>query len=330
MKKLLLATIIASTFSSAVMANGSEMPYTTEQKVAAFNAVMVKGDNAANIVKNESGKYEITFMGTDQSGDPALETIELTKRDEEAMKQRMFKVAADKMQDRMDGGVVGRENLDSAIAYRMNNADKIELTNEQKVKGINTLIGEERIAIQTSANGEVYLVDKSTGQAYSEEQIKDMADSGKSKVKEEAAKRTEHGVAPVAPIEDAPVIEPVFGSVGDGVVREYAAAAQQTQAEFNFQTQTDIANLYSEIERLDEKMDSVMAGTHAITNARPFLSGQGKTAIGVGTGFAGNSSSVAIGAAHSFTNSLSMSLTVNATTGSYSEVSGGAGVQYQF
>lgn len=102
---------------------------------------------------------------------------------------------------------------------------------------------------------------------------------------------------------------------------------QDARIDFNEQA---IANLQGEIKRLDEQMDGVMAGTHAVNNARPYLSGEGATAIGVGTGFAGSSSAVAIGAAHAFTDGLSASMTLNVTTGSYSEVSGGAGVQYQW
>ncbi|WP_202800830.1 YadA C-terminal domain-containing protein [Moritella dasanensis] len=100
--------------------------------------------------------------------------------------------------------------------------------------------------------------------------------------------------------------------------------------EFKFETQADIADLYNEIDRLDEKMDGVMAGTHAINNARPFLTGEGQTAVGVGAGFAGSSSAIAVGVAHSFSSNWSVSSTVNVTTGSYSEVSGGVGTQFIF
>ncbi|UJF18515.1 YadA C-terminal domain-containing protein [Vibrio sp. SS-MA-C1-2] len=141
-----------------------------------------------------------------------------------------------------------------------------------------------------------------------------------------------------SPVEEAPVIgEPKLGQTGDGIVREYSQTAQDnTQSQIDdlnaaFQEQAaDIDNLYNEIDRLDEKMDGVMAGTHAINNARPYLSGTGQTAIGVGVGFAGDSSAVAVGAAHALTENWSTSMTVNVTTGSYSEVSGGAGVQYAF
>ncbi|PKG80922.1 hypothetical protein CXF85_21575 [Colwellia sp. 75C3] len=99
--------------------------------------------------------------------------------------------------------------------------------------------------------------------------------------------------------------------------------------EFNFNDQYQDM-LTAEIEELDTKMDSVMASTHAINNARPFLSGAGKTSIGLGMGYAGDEGAVAVGIAHAFTESWSASMTMNVTTGDHSEVSSGAGVQFQF
>ncbi|WP_394125732.1 YadA C-terminal domain-containing protein [Vibrio hepatarius] len=149
-----------------------------------------------------------------------------------------------------------------------------------------------------------------------------------------------------APIEDTPVIEPDNETVKEAVqelvesgqnLTAYQAqqaeiyattyASQQQQIDANKQ---DIATLFGEVDRLDEKMDGVMAGVHAVNNARPYLSSEGDTAIGAGVGYAGDAGAVAFGAAHAFTDSLSASMTLNVTTGSYSEVSGGAGVQYKF
>lgn len=90
--------------------------------------------------------------------------------------------------------------------------------------------------------------------------------------------------------------------------------------------------LNNRIDKLDQRMDGVMAGTHAINNARPFVQ-NGQTAFGVGTGFAGSAQAVAVGFAHSFEDSAwSMSATTNISTGSKikTEASFGAGVQYAF
>lgn len=157
-------------------------------------------------------------------------------------------------------------------------------------------------------------------------------------------------VVGVKPIKEPIVVDPIKGEKPvkaplDNVVAGLQKKADELRSEytgqrgkqfkqefndFKFETQADIADLYNEVDRLDEKMDGVMAGTHAINNARPFLTGAGQTAVGVGVGYAGDSSAVAIGAAHSVNANWSVSLTVNATTGSESEVSGGVGTQYIF
>ena len=86
------------------------------------------------------------------------------------------------------------------------------------------------------------------------------------------------------------------------------------------------------LNKMDKKMDGVMAGTHAVTNARPMVAG-GQTAFGVGTGFAGSAQAVAVGVAHNFKDSAwSLSATTNVSTGSgvKTQVSGGVGAHYVF
>jgi len=79
--------------------------------------------------------------------------------------------------------------------------------------------------------------------------------------------------------------------------------------------------------------NNAMASMHAVTNARPMVRA-GQTAVGVGTGFSGDSEAIAVGVAHSFGKSgWSGSATFNATSETStidSEVSAGAGVQFAF
>ncbi len=96
------------------------------------------------------------------------------------------------------------------------------------------------------------------------------------------------------------------------------------------QNKADIGKLFSEVDRLDDRIDGTQASLHAVTNARPYLSGEGKTAVGVGLGHAGDVSAIAVGAAHALTNQWSVSATMNATTGDNSDFSFGAGTQYEF
>ncbi|MCK8044767.1 YadA-like family protein, partial [Shewanella sp. 1CM18E] len=155
------------------------------------------------------------------------------------------------------------------------------------------------------------------------------------------------GVSPIAPTEPSnPEFNPrdhEFGSVGQGAAKDWKTAkvdagkAQMKDyldTEFKSFEDDLMAKYNSEMNDfqndVQEQMDSVMASSHAISNSRPFLT-NGGTAVGVGTGFSGDASAVAIGVAHSFVDTgWSVSGSVNATTGSDSDVSFGAGVQYQF
>ncbi|WP_051202125.1 YadA C-terminal domain-containing protein [Ferrimonas senticii] len=108
------------------------------------------------------------------------------------------------------------------------------------------------------------------------------------------------------------------------------AKVNAAQDEAIFSNAMAIENLQREMDKIDERVDGLAAGMHAVANARPQLSYVGQTAIGAGVGFAGASEAVAVGVAHSFTKNLSMSATFNVTTGGTSDVSGGAGIQYSF
>ncbi|NGN98852.1 hypothetical protein G5S52_14720 [Grimontia sp. S25] len=83
---------------------------------------------------------------------------------------------------------------------------------------------------------------------------------------------------------------------------------------------------------MDEQMDGVRAGMHAITNARPFVT-EGEFAIGAGVGFSGSKEALAIGGAYGFNEKISVSGTFHYETSgkvSGSEVAGGVGIQYKF
>ncbi|PHS22047.1 MAG: hypothetical protein COA84_14265 [Robiginitomaculum sp.] len=234
---------------------------------------------------------------------------------------------------------------------RSNGVNPIETPVSEKIDMVNQKFTDLGLTahVTQSADGKSYLV-YGDGESIA---LNDLDADGIADIKERATKAIkEDQITPVTPIEgekpEPTQLDRVVAGLQDKAAElreEYTGERaqqyveqQQTRDdaqdkafnEFKFETQADIANLYNEIDRLDEKMDGVMAGTHAINNARPFLTRSGQTAVGVGAGFAGNSGAIAIGAAHSFNENWSTSMTVNITTGSYSEVSGGAGVQYIF
>ncbi|MEX0334765.1 YadA C-terminal domain-containing protein [Vibrio tubiashii] len=84
---------------------------------------------------------------------------------------------------------------------------------------------------------------------------------------------------------------------------------------------------------LEDRMDGVVASSHAITNARPVLNSAGQFGMGVGVGAAGSKQAIAIGSAYQFNENWSGSLSVNYETKgkvSKDQVSAGVGAQYIF
>lgn len=128
---------------------------------------------------------------------------------------------------------------------------------------------------------------------------------------------------PTLPIE--PDVDPEFGLPPksadsariDTLEKNFTAFAEDTQRRFA---------------EVDEQMDGIRAGLHAVTNARPFVT-SGEFALGAGVGFAGSKEAVAIGGAYGINSQLSVSGTFHyENSGKYSssDVAGGVGVQYSF
>lgn len=241
------------------------------------------------------------------------------------------------------------KNVQEVIEYRRNNESKYSLqdnlTNEQKLNVINkqfaTVDGQPKFSTVMETQGEmggVVLINNQTGETYTQAQVDEMVVEAKETIKAEAESRMITPVDPEQPKRDGQAKEALAelyqaGQLTKEELTTYATtqqAAYATQESRIAQNEQDIFFLKDEVKRLDEKMDGVMAGVHAVNNARPYLMAEGDTAIGAGVGYAGSAGAVAFGAAHAFTDSLSASMTLNVTTGSYSEVSGGAGVQYKF
>ncbi|MGF1688127.1 YadA-like family protein [Photobacterium japonica] len=137
--------------------------------------------------------------------------------------------------------------------------------------------------------------------------------------------------APTHPIEPSPEhpiepeIDPEFGVAPksnesvriDSLEKSFNAFADETNRRFA---------------EVDEQMDGIRAGLHAVTNARPFVT-SGEFAVGAGIGFAGSKEALAIGGAYGINSQLSVSGTFHyENSGKYSssDVAGGVGLQYSF
>lgn len=97
--------------------------------------------------------------------------------------------------------------------------------------------------------------------------------------------------------------------------------------------ETEMKKMGDKMLDLEDRMDGVVATSHAVTNARPMVQDAGEFAMGVGIGAAGSKQALALGGAYQFSQNWSASTTVNYETAgkrSKSQFSAGAGVHYRF
>lgn len=95
----------------------------------------------------------------------------------------------------------------------------------------------------------------------------------------------------------------------------------------------DMVKMGNKMLDLEDRMDGVVATSHAVTNARPMVQDAGEFAMGVGIGAAGSKQALALGGAYQFNSNWSASTTVNYETAgkrSKSQLSAGAGLHYRF
>ncbi|CAE6950366.1 hypothetical protein ACOMICROBIO_LKFPLAJE_04276 [Vibrio sp. B1FIG11] len=110
---------------------------------------------------------------------------------------------------------------------------------------------------------------------------------------------------------------------------EYAdQAAGKALADAKSYTDTQIAGINSRIDGIEEGLSSVMATAQAVTAARPYLSTNQTSAIGVGLGQAGDQAAFAVGYAHRINENWTANANVSGTSGNEIDYSVGAGVSY--
>lgn len=229
------------------------------------------------------------------------------------------------------GELVGYAHKESGAVIKRNDDGSTSVVGQAKIKGDNILV--------TDNNGNYLSTELGSKDENGNSIIINGADLDP--VHPIVPPEPEHPIEkpePENPIERPGIENPIYdmedaiSDAGDQI----NANAQTTE-----QNAADIASLEQSFNNfadevnqkfaeMDERIDGTNASLHAVTNARPMVA-NGQTAFGVGTGFAGSASAIAVGVAHSFEDTgWSASATVNATTGSYSEVNGGAGLQYAF
>ena len=92
------------------------------------------------------------------------------------------------------------------------------------------------------------------------------------------------------------------------------------------QNSNDIEILKDRMDKIDTRMNSIVATSQAVTAARPYLTDSQNGAIGVGMGMSGSESAVSIGYAQRIT----ANWTANANVATADKMSFGLGTQYSW
>ncbi|WP_283597761.1 YadA C-terminal domain-containing protein [Photobacterium phosphoreum] len=317
---------------------------TVDEKIEFINGHITNiGEGDASIVRDKNGNVQLTF--TDQvSGE--TRQVNMSELTEEQV--AVISAEARKYYDENKNGV-----------------NPITPTVDEKIAMVNQKFADLGLTahVTESANGQSVLV-YGDGESIL---LNDLDEKGIADIKDRATKAIKDDqITPISPIdgekpvpsEGQNIVEGINEKVAElketytgekgksakDITTEKLSAIYKTQAQTDSRQDTAISTnaagikenkeaitfLNTEIDRLDNKMDGVMAGVHAVNNARPYLTAEGQTAVGAGVGFAGSNSAVAVGLAHAVSASWSVSATMNVTTGDESELSGGFGTQYTF
>ncbi|MEZ9396737.1 YadA C-terminal domain-containing protein [Vibrio splendidus] len=130
-----------------------------------------------------------------------------------------------------------------------------------------------------------------------------------------------------------------IGTAGAAAYNEASAYATATDAKLaNHESrigslEKDMQAMGNKMLVLEDRMDGVVASSHAITNARPVLNSAGQFGMGVGMGAAGSKQAIAIGGAYQISDNWSGTMSVNYETKgkvSNDQLSAGVGAQYIF
>ncbi|MGR6862951.1 YadA C-terminal domain-containing protein [Aliivibrio salmonicida] len=353
MKKSILALSVLSVLSFGASAGGVDKD--VHAKVSTFNTAMEKAGNEAAITLGDNGAYTITFTEHGET-----QTIELTSQDTAAMKQRMAKQAYDNVDSgkseenfkklasnvipkhiKNGSDIINKEIvLENAIKYRMKNENKYKFSGSEKIAAVNRLTGAE-LELHYDLDGNSFLVNKTTGEQFKPEQVKELALNARKQIQEEAAKRVaDKPSIPDAPVEDMPEVgldkEQVKESVEQFVksgqsLTEYGYASQAQMQQQTASIDANAANideLFNVTADLREDLELQGARNMAAISARAFTTVEGEVSVGVGLGGSGSENAMAIGGAYQINANWSANTTIAFDTGS--NVDYGVGVHYAF
>ncbi|MEO9497522.1 MAG: YadA C-terminal domain-containing protein [Vibrio splendidus] len=235
--------------------------------------------------------------------------------------------------------IAGNPDAIKAHAKKIVNDFQVSGSNEEKELVLSHLADSQGYdvtvdAVSTDGVARMTFTDRNTGDSVvvTESEFKEYMSK---KQKERSAERQEESAPIVMP---NPVLDGLTDKAAElkesytGEIAEQAQAQTQTQIDELYalgnQNATDINTLFNEVDRLDSKIDGVAAMSQASLAARPYLSTNQTSSVGVGIGGAGSEAAFALGYAHRMTENWTANANVAVNTGDSAEASYGAGVSY--
>ncbi|MDK9736899.1 YadA-like family protein [Vibrio sp. D404a] len=355
MKKTILAVAIAAV-STGVVAEVQTPDSKGHVTVIGDTAVVTNGEDTWNLVKDEEGHGWTTLDGNhsitfDENG----EYVHIDNHTDKVTKVNTGNWIVSNDPD----GSVGQEvrpplGQDNGVSVERDRHDGTSSTTMIKVHDeligtIDTSVNENngaRVLDIRDANGDhvfaagklgddiVYHDREGTIHETSKQEIKDNL-NGKTRP-ESGGDRPELDIPNKDEIDwDNGKERPGRDDIKDNA-REVIEQARDTYTEDMARMDSLEQDLYKQGQKmleLDDRMDQVMASSHAITNARPVLANAGEYAVGVGVGFAGSTEAIALGGAYQVNDSWSVSGTMNyatSTSHASSDFSAGVGAHYRF
>ncbi|MCG9788817.1 YadA C-terminal domain-containing protein [Vibrio mediterranei] len=351
MKKTLIALTVTSCFSfNALAATVTPTHITTGEIANKVEELEKKGDLKLDVATAKDSSYaRIQVEGKDyyiETHQKDLDNATYTITDADGKLHNIVSI---------DGEIVSVNGEDATIWVDAGGNEVIDITDGTEMDvamELNDIVNEvtrdenTTIHLTDGQGNEIEVINRENVQEYisafdnmNDKQkaqalrdIKAAAENGQIEVK------TDHG-----PNNDIITIDTEVDAridkAGKAIYKEAAIAYNDLDSRVNSNSNR-ISGLESQMKKmgdkmldLEDRMDGVVATSHAVTNARPMVQDAGEFAMGVGIGAAGSKQALALGGAYQFNANWSSSMTVNYETAgkrSNSQVSAGAGVQYRF
>ncbi|WP_322804832.1 YadA-like family protein [Vibrio alfacsensis] len=246
---------------------------------------------------------------------------------ESAIKSEFAKVRDEIKQSSADGGIAADSIKKELRAEATKEYSKVEKSVTAAANDIEKTYNQDKADMSSQiASLQAQIDDLRNNGGDSNSRTSEESDRNKAKI-DDVHNRIDHEIANI----DKASREAINEFYKDG--KEYIDGRMDKQDERISGLEESMKKMGNKMLQLEERMDGVVATSHAVTNARPVLSAVGEYGVGVGIGAAGSKQALAFGGAMQMTENWSASTTVNyETKGKHSkgQFSAGVGAQYKF